>query len=762
MADRGLNPERERATTMLTLALFAAFLVLALSLLAAFPVAVVARHGLTLPVLAQLAGWVPDLLSRPGDWLAIPDGHYARWIMRDVQTHGMPPAPLLGAAAVGVLAGVAAAQTIWHLTGPHSFAPTSHGSARFARTADLRRANLFDKSGVVLGRWGHPKRGRLIRNAETLSSMIVSPPGAGKTVHLIGHILADHPDNTKIPGPSMVINDPKGEIYSATGGWRSTLGPVYYIRWTDMQGTAWNPLSRRNMTDGEEAVQLRRQLIGELAAFYAGAPAALNKLLALLRDFDATWHRDIADNPALLGALRPNARPAFDGGFVDRVRDLAASYAAWEAYVDRLTAVAVPDSPGNTHWVVSGRSALAGFLFYEMARAEQEDREPSFGYMLEWLATAGIEPGQDEDENDGERNDLTAKLLDDAILEAQRYGYPARTVTELAALRSKPDRERGSVISTAIGKLNIFRNVAIRSRTSRSDFTFSDLRGSDGRPVTVYFDVPLEDAESLGIPTGMFLQGASAFLISQNEKEARSRPVQFLLDEFWTLPKMEAITQIPALGRGLWVQLVIVGQSTAQIADKLGDKALEILKSAIARKLYFALNDPGTAKEVSEAVGQRTVLLEQSSRTVGLGSGFGDAFRRNRSTSLQGLPLLRPEELLSLEKLDPEQKHWGELVVLVQGMQNRPIGGPRQPCHPVIWFLDRKLKSRAFLRRPRFVEGPRGVLLNPSYLPASLGGDGDGYGNGGPPLEEHTLRRPGSRAPGRDDIEDASDTLDAA
>ncbi len=53
--------------------------------------AVVARQGLPLPVLAQLAGWLPDLLSRPGEWLAIPDGHYARWIMRDVRANECAP-----------------------------------------------------------------------------------------------------------------------------------------------------------------------------------------------------------------------------------------------------------------------------------------------------------------------------------------------------------------------------------------------------------------------------------------------------------------------------------------------------------------------------------------------------------------------------------------------------------------------------------------------------------------------------------------------
>ena len=753
MADRGLNPERDRAFTCLTAAGASAAAVFALALVAAFPAAVIARHGITMPVLGELAGWLPAVFSQPASWLGIPDGHLARWIVRDIQTLGYPPPALLGAIAAGFAGGLAAGLCIWRRTGPHNFSYTSHGAARFATDKDLRRASLFDQSGILLGRWGDAKTGKLLRNRETLSVQIVSPPGTGKTVHLISHILADHPDRARIPGPSLVINDPKGEIYKETAGWRSTLGPVYYLRWTDMEGTAWNPLSRRNMTDGELAMQLRLDLVDELDLYYAAPRAALNTLLAQMRDHDASWVRNIRKEPQLLGALKAVKNPKFSRAFVQKARSLSASYAVWEAYVDRLATVAVPDVPGHQHWVVSGRSALAGFLFYEMASAEREGEEPSFGHMLEWLSNAGIEELDGKADKNNENSDLTAKLLDAAIQDAREHGYPTRTVTELASLRSKPDKERGSIISTAIGKLNIFRNVAIRSRTSRSDFTFSDLRGShDGRPVTVYFDIPLEDAESLGIPTGMFMQGAAAYLISQDQKEARTRPVQFLLDEFWTLPPLSAITQIPALGRGQWVQIMIIGQSNSQIADKLGDKALDILKSAIARKLYFTLNDPGTAKEVSEVIGQRTVHLEQTSKTTGLGSGMGDAFRRNRSVSIQGLPLIRPEEMMSLEKLDPEDEHWGELVVLVQGMQNRPIGGPGQPCHPVIYFLDEKLKRRAKLRRAGFIEGPRGVALLPTHMPQrdvfdEEDGEEDGeHGPAAPPTLP--VRKPGSRGHG--------------
>ena len=699
----GLNPERDRARRCAAYSAAIGFAATAAAVLAAYPAALLAEYGLSAAVLARIASFPPDLVARPAAWLG-GDGVYARWIAEGLAATGLPPVALLATP----LAGAIAAAAFWRLSGPHSFAPSAHGAARFARTADLRRGGLLARSGFVLGRWGRGARARLIRGTETLSVAIISPPGTGKTVHLLGHILADHPDSARIPGPSMIVNDPKGEIYGASAGWRSTLGPVFHIRWTELEGVSWNPLSPRNLAAGREAAALRAELVAELGRGYEKPAITLNQCLALLRDYNATWRRTLLDVPGTVGTVL--AGFAFDEALFERIVRLQSLYAAREQYVDRLTTVAVPENVGP-HWMVSGRAALAGFLLYEMARGDRLGYEPSIGRMLDWLS-AGADPGAG-DEAEAFEGDLTGQLLDDAIAEARENGDPARVVSELGALRIKPDRERGSVISTAIGKLNIFRNVAIRARTSRSDIAFEDLRGIDGRPVTVYFDIPLEDAEALGIPTGMFLQGAAAYLISQDEKAARTRPVQFLLDEFWTLPKLDAVTQIPALGRGQWVQLAVIGQSFAQISDKLGKEALDILKSALAWKLFFAQNALETAKEASEMIGQRTVEMQSRSQTQGLAAAAMDGFRVNVQKSFQGVPLVRAEELMSLEKLEPAKRRWGELVLLVQGMMNTPIGGPGRPCRPAVWFRDRKLKRRGHLRRRDFIEGPAGVALKP-------------------------------------------------
>ncbi|MDX1997600.1 MAG: type IV secretory system conjugative DNA transfer family protein, partial [Thermoanaerobaculia bacterium] len=95
-------------------------------------------------------------------------------------------------------------------------AETAHGSARWATTSDLRRANLLAEQGVVLDRWpGLPER-RIVDGSDH-HILLVMPPGAGKTT---GPILSTLATNRA----SCFVLDPKGELFETSAGWRATLG----------------------------------------------------------------------------------------------------------------------------------------------------------------------------------------------------------------------------------------------------------------------------------------------------------------------------------------------------------------------------------------------------------------------------------------------------------------------------------------------------------------------------------------------------------
>lgn len=114
-----------------------------------------------------------------------------------------------------------------------------HGEARFATSAEIRRARLFldqhDGPCIVVGRHGK----RFIALPGQLSAMLSAPTRSGKGVGVVVPNLLSWPD-------SVVVLDIKGENYDITAGYRARHGQrVYAFAPFDPQARShrWNPLS---------------------------------------------------------------------------------------------------------------------------------------------------------------------------------------------------------------------------------------------------------------------------------------------------------------------------------------------------------------------------------------------------------------------------------------------------------------------------------------------------------------------------------------
>lgn len=675
------------------------------------------------------------------------------WRLDPLAAQGLPSPALIATAMAGL--GLAMA---FGFACPYSTERKSHGSAAFADDAFCRKNGLYAPTGMILGavggrifklpQWlagGYRSFGhKWVRNWETLSALVISPPGTGKTVLLQSNILADWPDppgDDYPPGPCMIINDPKGELHDKTGGWRSRVGKVFKLAWGEAGSARWNPMSPSNYRGGTRIYKLRQELKARLQPFFVEPkgleeiraeqaklgetqekpekvkvePGIIGQLLKLQKENPDNWRELFVAEPEKLGRLLPDAdrdvASAEIAACLPVVQDLITCYDARESYIDRMTYALIPQQPNNpnSHFDDTGRAALLGWILLTMARSDRLTEvegkwvEPTFTRLLQWITDATVDTETGET-GETENEDAIFQMLTQWIEEAKAYGYSPRVEQELVELRTKPDRERGSVVSTAVKAINIFKSASVQEATSVSDFTFDDLRGMDlphpltgrqdprGVPVTVYIVVSLEDAEKFGKITGLFLEGLAAYLISQKEKDIKKkRPAMFMLDEFWTLPKLNSLQQIPALGRGQWVQLMAIGQSNKQIAQKNGQEAVSVLKSAMAYSCSFTQNDHADAKEISETIGNRTVVTPNVSKTEGMGKG-ANPWQANKSRSATGLPLMRPEDIMSMEKLDPKKGRWGQMLVLVQGMRNRPI-----KCRPPVFFVDSTMRQRVGL-----------------------------------------------------------------
>jgi len=289
-------------------------------------------------------------------------------------------------------------------------------------------------------------------------------------------------------------------------------------------------------------------------------------------------------------------------------------------------------------------------------------------------------------------------LLDEAVEEARKYGYSQRCYTELSSLSAMPDKERGSVISTAFAGINIFKNSAVVARTSFSDLHFKDLRGmkdpvtGEFKPISVYLSINQTDARALGMISSVFIELMSSYLISNppkfvNKTDGKMGPFPslFVLDEFPQMPKLKAVIDGPAVGRGQKVSYLLIGQDLGQISGKYGKDDLETVISTTACKIILSQNNEVTAQRFSKMIGNRTVQTTSYSKNEG---GLGKAtnpFAKNVNYQLQGVSVITTTQLLSLPML--------KQVVLMQSYIDRPImaDSPR-------WYLDSGMKKLAAMK----------------------------------------------------------------
>ncbi|HGM4971397.1 conjugal transfer protein TraG [Burkholderia multivorans] len=214
----------------------------------------------------------------------------------------------------GVIAGgsglvavvIAIAMSVWRSR--QSRLVTTYGSARWANTADIRKAGLMQSAGVFLGLHD----GQYLRHEGPEHVLTFAPTRSGKGVGLVVPTLLSWP-------ASAVIHDIKGENWQITAGWRSRFSHCLLFNPTDAKSAAYNPLLevRRGahevrdvqniadiLVDPEGALEKRNHwektshalLVGAiLHVLYAGEDKTLRGVANFLSDpacpFELTLHR---------------------------------------------------------------------------------------------------------------------------------------------------------------------------------------------------------------------------------------------------------------------------------------------------------------------------------------------------------------------------------------------------------------------------------------------------------------------------------------
>lgn len=204
----------------------------------------------------------------------------------------------------------------------------------------------------------------------------------------------------------------------------------------------------------------------------------------------------------------------------------------------------------------------------------------------------------------------------------------------------------------------------------------TDLLASS--PTTIFLNIDLSILEN---HPGMARVIIGAFLKSiYNRNSDIQGRVLFLLDEAARLGYMRIIETARDAGRKYGISLVMLFQSLGQMREAFGGKdATSKWFESASWVSFAAINDPETARYISDRCGMSTVEVDQVSR-----ASRTNGATRTRSRQLSQRPLIQPHEILQMRS--------DEQIIFTSG--NPPIR-----CGRALYFRREDMIARVDVSR---------------------------------------------------------------
>ena len=445
--------------------------------------------------------------------------------------------------------------------------------------------------------------------AKPAHTLIIGTTGSGKTTTFISptiQILA----NTKSK-PSMLISDPKGELYALHA--KSLLKRGYEVKILDLRNPycsiRWNPLEKpfemyQEMLSLDNKVSVNEEegyYIFENKIYYD--KDELNAVIQVKKQelFDEVYE-DLNDICSVLCPVKNKSEPIWESGAKN--------------FILAITLAMLEDSEKPNNEMTKEKFNF--FNIMKIATNTQNDCEDLMEYFKH-------------------RSPISKSVsLSKQVLDAS-------------------DKTRGSYLSTIFDKLSMFSDMSICSLTSANEIDFAEI---STKPTALFLQIPDEKETRHTLAAMVILQAYKALVAKANTYPDLSLPrsVYFLLDEFGNLPQVHKLEQMITVGRSRKIWLALVVQSYAQLAKVYDEKSADIIKSNCNIQIFIGTTDQKTIEEFSKKCGNYSIIQKNvsfSSSNDGVGS----------SVSVKERPLIYPTELAQLNN----NQNMGNAIVSIFG-----------------------------------------------------------------------------------------------
>jgi type IV secretion system protein VirD4 len=365
-----------------------------------------------------------------------------------------------------------------------------------------------------------------------------------------------------------------------------------------------------------------------------------------------------------------------------------------------VTIIVDPDGKGLLdHWTKTAHAFLTGVslhLLYKARNAGQQDAATLYD-----VAMALSDPERDIKELYEEM--LTTKHVEVPDAKSPNGKKKITHAVVAAAARdmlNRPEQERGSVLSSAMSYLALYRDPIVAENTRRSDFRIRDLMNHQ-HPVSLYLVIRPADKDRLKPLIRLILNQIVRVLTREEMKFVKGMPEKsykhrllLMLDEFPSFGRLEVFQQALAFIAGYGIKAYLIMQDISQLWAAYGNE--ESILSNCHVRVAYAPNKPETAEWLSKMLGQTTIVRKD--RTVS-GKRMGGMLK-NVSESFQssGRSLMTPDEVMRLpmpekEGRDGHIKNPGEMLIFVAGQT--PIKGTQ-----ILYFCDPWFSQAAAIAPP--------------------------------------------------------------
>ncbi|PEZ00787.1 ATPase [Bacillus sp. AFS018417] len=213
-------------------------------------------------------------------------------------------------------------------------------------------------------------------------------------------------------------------------------------------------------------------------------------------------------------------------------------------------------------------------------------------------------------------------------------------------------KDKIQVMEKESNKKAIISIEKIDEKTGEIDFKVIEANAAVNIVSVDYFDKPIAifmitpDFDSSNHVIASIFVRQLYFILAKGASLARGgkchREVVFMLDEFGNMPSIEGMANIVTvcLGRNIRFNLII--QAYSQLKNKYGDDAPTI-DGNCGNTIYILTNDTETAEKISKKLGNKTI--NSLSR-----SGKGLSTDKNKTESVDQKQLLTANELMSFKE----------------------------------------------------------------------------------------------------------------